>query len=157
MFLLFLIDGARRFHKRTVDEIYKANEGITKEYAACAERSECLTLIRGRGDTLASLLEANGAQPLATFEIRSFESDIRTTLNRFGPNWADSHFMDFGAIPNSLSGQKDRINLHRNRLHNFIQGQIGQRQAIADKANSQKQEVLNKLSSTTKADALASK
>jgi hypothetical protein len=140
---LILIGFIKNFHERTVNEIYEANEGITTEYADCAKQIEWLMLVRGRGDTLSSLLEADNAQPLSRLEIQLYESDLRNTLDRFGPNWANSHFEGFSAaVPNSLSGQRDRINVHRNRLHDFIQARRAHRLAIAGKANSQKQEVL---------------
>jgi hypothetical protein len=139
--LLCLIDGARRFHKRTVDAIYKSQEGIAKEYADCAEQIEWLTLILGRGDTLSNLLEADAAQPLSKLDIQLYESDIRNTLDRFGPHFADSHFEGFGAVPNSLSDQQLRINVHRSRLHSVIQARRGHRQAIAEKASWQKQTI----------------
>jgi len=142
-FLLILIGLIKNFHEWTLSEIYKANDGITAEYADCAEQIEWLTLILGRGDTLSSLLEADNAQPLSKLEIQLYESAIRTTLDRFGPNWADSHFVDFDrVVPESLSGQQDRINIHRNRLNAFIQARRAHRIEIAKKASSQKQEVL---------------
>jgi hypothetical protein len=141
--LLILIGFIKSFHERIVRKIYQADEGITEEFADCAERIEWLTLILGRGDALSSLLEADNAQPLSRLEIQLYESDVRTTLDRFGPNWAESHFEGFPAsISESLSDQQRRMNVHRSRLHALIQAQRAHRQSIAAKANSQKQEVL---------------
>jgi hypothetical protein len=141
-FLLFLIDGARRFHKRTVGAVHKAQKGIAKEYADCAEQIEWLTLILGRGDSLFFLLDKDNAQPFSKLDIQMYESGVRNTLDRFGPDWAVGHFTDFpAAIPDSLSDQQRRIGMHRSRLLALIQARRGHRLAIADKAAWQRQTI----------------
>jgi len=51
-FLLLLLDGARRLHGRTIQEIYLAQAEIIKEYADSFGRIASPTLFNGRYDEL---------------------------------------------------------------------------------------------------------
>ena len=150
-FLLLLLDGARRLHGRTIQEIYAAQAGLIKEYADSFDRIELLTLFKGRFDALGSLLDNrrwkdSAGPPLSSPEIQYQEADFHNKLqDYFGPDYVQEYFRRLGHVPDSVQGQTDRIRAHSNEVHRHIQSQRQRQFSIAAKAEEQKQNILGRL------------
>lgn len=157
VFLLLLLDGARRLHGRTIREVYIAQAGIIKEYADSFDRIELLTLFKGRFDAIGSLLDNrrwkdSAGPPLSKPEIQYQEADFHNKLqDYFGPDYVQEYFGRLGDIPDSVQGQTDRIRVHSNEAHRHIQSQRQHQLSIAAKVQEQKQSILRRLTAEPQA------
>ena len=149
----WFLGAVKRFHKNTLDEVYVAQEEMTRQLESYAKRIEFLSLLLGRSDALYLMLDNrrwkdndNAGLAIATSEIRYHEADIYNTFrDRLGSNDVEDYFQKLGVIPVNLSAQVERINAHRNKLHSLLQSERAQRLEIDLKAAGQKQETLNRI------------
>jgi hypothetical protein len=143
--LLLIVNGARRFHRTALDNVYLANDAVTKEYAESASRIEMWKLFQGRFDALYLLLDnrrwpgSKGA-PLSREEIQWHEADFSNKLlDWFGDDYRTSYFQQLGDIPENVLEQSERLRSHSNLMHQQIQAEKGRQQVIAQRANEMKE------------------
>ncbi len=143
--LLLIVNGARRFHRTALDNVYIANDAITKEYAESASRIEVRKLFQGRFDALYLLLgnrrwPGSKGAPLSRQEIQWHEGDFSNKLlDWFGDDYRTAYFQQLGDIPENGLEQSERLRSHSNLMHQQIQTERGRQQVIAQRANEMKQ------------------
>jgi len=146
LFLSWFVQSVKRFHRTTIDEIYLAQQAITKRSADCADRIELLELILGRGDSLYFLLDNrrwNGGSLLSKEEIEYYESDIHNQLSRVDYTEADRYYHEKSAMSvETIYNQLSRLNFGREKVKSLIRSAKAQRQAITTEADSEKQKIL---------------
>jgi len=156
LFAMWLLAAVKRFHRATLDEMYAAQEQTHRDLDHLARLIERLTLLEGRSDALYFLLENRSwnDHPLASIaihkdEIRYHEADIYNTFrDRLGSTAVEEHFQRLGPITEKLYEQKNRIQAHRNKLHELLQLDRAQRREINHKAAVRKQDALKRAETT---------
>jgi hypothetical protein len=140
LFLLLLMEGARRYHMRIVSAILDASDKAFSDYNGQSARIERLTLLEGRYISLYSLLDlrtwpGNSGQPLLISEIQHQEADLFNTLSDYyGSDYRDNYFGELGDIPAQPSSQRDRMERHYASLEWHIKSASAQRQATLEAA-----------------------
>jgi len=149
----WFLGSVKRFHENSLDETYKAQEELNRKLEWSAKRIEFLTLLEGRSDALYLLLDnrrwsdnENAGVAIAKSEIRYHEADIYNTFrDRLGSNEVEDYFQKLGAVPDDLVAQVNRINAHRNKLHEMLQSERAQQRQINQKAIDQKHDTLQRV------------
>lgn len=140
VFLLLLMEGARRYHVRIVRDILSITDKAISDYQALSVRIERLTLLEGRYISLYSLLDlrshpGNSGSPLLAYEIEYHEANLFNTLSDYyGQEFRDGYFKELGDIPEELALQRVRFERHYASLERHIKSANAQRQATLEDA-----------------------
>ena len=133
LFLLSVIDGARRYHNRRVEELNAEHASEIREREGYADRIDRLNIVYGMAVEARDLVLSYSI-PLPKEALEWLDSNIKGALQHcFGAQGRDEYYQGMRPIPDSADEQRGWIYYHRERLNAYIEHQQRQLDALKSK------------------------